>query len=82
MPVDGTASRVADPDEPGSRIWLYDGDGDDAPIRLDSTFPDLGRKELLWADVDLECAADLGPLWEKLEIEELVAGIEGIPIRR
>jgi len=76
MPADGTASRVADPDEPGSRIWLYNGDGEDAPIQIDASLPDLGEKDLLWADVDMECAGDLSPLWEQLEIGEMVAGID------
>ncbi len=38
--------------------------------------PDLGKKDLLWADVDLECAGDLSPLWEKLGVVELVSDIE------
>jgi len=76
MPADGNASRAAGSDEPGSRIWLYDGDGIDAPVSLDSGLPDLGKKDLLWADVDIECAGDLSQLWKKLEIEELVAGID------
>jgi len=76
MPADGTASRPADSDEPGSRVWLYSGDGEDAPVQIESSMPDLGKKDLLWADVDMECAGDLTPLWEKLEIGELVAGID------
>ena len=76
MPADGTASRPADAVEPGSRVWLYCGDGEDAPVQIESSLPDIGKKDLLWADVDLECAGDLSPLWEKLEIEELVAGID------
>ena len=32
--------------------------------------------ELLWADVDLECVGDLSPLWEALDVTELVSGIE------
>jgi magnesium transporter len=77
MPADGTASRARESVEPGSRIWLYSGDGEDAPVQIDAAIPDLGMKDLLWADVDMECAGDLSPLWEKLEIEELVARIEG-----
>jgi magnesium transporter len=76
MPADGTASRVADADEPGSRVWLYRGDGEDAPIQIEASPPELGRKDLLWADVDMECAGDLSPLWEKLDIEELVSRID------
>jgi magnesium transporter len=76
MPADGTASRLAAPDEPGSRIWLYSRDGEDARIQIGASLPDLGRKDLLWADVDIECAGDLSQLWEKLEIGEMVAGID------
>jgi magnesium transporter len=71
-----TASPVASSDEPGSRIWLYRSDGTDAPVDFDSDLRDLGRKDLLWADVDIECAGDLSHLWEKLEIAELVAAID------
>ena len=76
MPTDGTASPVADADEPGSRVWLYCGDGEDAPIQIESSLPDLGKKDLLWADVDMECAGDMSTLWEKLGIGEQVAEID------
>ena len=76
LPADGNGSRPASSDEPGSRVWLYRGDGEDAPFDIESSLPDIGKKDLLWADVDIECAGDLSPLWEKLEIEELVASID------
>jgi magnesium transporter len=76
MPANGTASRVSNPGQGGTRVWLYCRDGEDAPIEVDSSIPDIGRNDLLWADVDIECAGDLSHLWEKLEIEELVAAID------
>jgi len=75
MPADGIASRAVESDEPGSRLWLYSGDGEDAPIRLDTDLPDLGKNHMLWADVDLEVAEGLNQLWETLEIEGLIAGL-------
>ena len=76
MPADGTASRPADAVEPASRVWLYCGDGEDAPVQLESPLPDLGKKDLLWADVDWKCVGDLSPLWEELEIEDVVDRID------
>jgi len=75
MPSDGIASRPPESDEPGSRLWLYSGDGEDAPVMLDTDLPDLGRNQMLWADVDLEVAEGLNRLWETLEIESLIAGL-------
>ncbi|HEU5112927.1 MAG TPA: CorA family divalent cation transporter [Acidimicrobiia bacterium] len=75
MPADGIASRATKPAEPGSRLWLYSGDGEDAPVRLDTELPDLGKNQMLWADVDLEVADDLDQLWKNLEIEDLIAGL-------
>ncbi len=75
MPSDGIASSVAETDEPGSRLWLYSGDGEDAPVLLDTDLPDLGRNKMLWADVDLEVAEGLSRLWETLEIESLIADL-------
>jgi Mg2+ and Co2+ transporter CorA len=75
MHDDGIASRAVESDELGSRLWLYSGDGEDVPVRLNADLPDLGKNQMLWADVDLEVAEGLNQLWETLEIEGLVAGL-------
>ena len=54
----GSASDV-----PSCRIWLYSGDSEDIPVDLDSPLPDPHDKQVLWADVDLECADGLDRLW-------------------
>ena len=79
MPADGIASRAAKPDAPGSRLWLYRGDGEDAPVILDTNLPDIGKNQMLWADVDLEIVEGLNQLWETLEIEGLIEGLGELP---
>jgi magnesium transporter len=54
---------------------LYSGDGEDAPVMLETDLPELGKNQMLWADVDLEVAEGLNQLWETLEIEDLVADL-------
>lgn len=62
----------------GSRIWLYCADGDDAPVRQDDTaLPEVGERELLWVDSDLESVEQLAPVWERLEVTDLVSDLTG-----
>lgn len=60
----------------GPRIWLYSGDGEDAPVLLDSEIEKPGEKDVLWVDLDLEYVGDVGPIWEKLGIEEIVSPLD------
>jgi magnesium transporter len=55
---------------------MYSRDGEDAPVEIESPLPEPGEDQLLWADVDLESRSDLNPLWEKLNIESLVQGLD------
>jgi magnesium transporter len=55
---------------------MYSRDGEDAPVQIESSLPDPGKNELLWADVDLESASEMGSLWEKLDIGNLVQGLD------
>lgn len=67
-----STTRSAHP-EPGYRAWLYDVDGEDAPVSVDRLhLPDLGDEQILWIDVDLEAAKDLGQLWSDLMIREQI----------
>jgi magnesium/cobalt transport protein CorA len=71
MVIDSTSAKA--PTQPrGIRIWLYSSDGEDAPVLLDSGIPDLGKTDVLWADVDLNAIGELQTLWAELGIEELV----------
>ena len=55
------------------RLWLYDREGEDAPLPLEvSRLPDPRDDQLLWADVDLETAESLGDLWDKLGVSEII----------
>ncbi len=75
-----TAGADAAAPTQGSRIWLYSGDGDDTPIRHDDLpLPDLGDKQMLWVDVDLECVDELETLWHDLGIEDLVSTLPEAP---
>jgi Mg2+ and Co2+ transporter CorA len=58
-------------------MWLYSRDGKDAPVELGSGFPDLGKSDVLWADVDLSATGEVQSLWEELGIEELVQDLPG-----
>jgi Mg2+ and Co2+ transporter CorA len=62
-------------------MWLYSKNGEDAPVQLDSGFPDLGKTDVLWADVGLAEVERAQPLWEELGIEELVTDLPGSPRR-
>jgi magnesium/cobalt transport protein CorA len=55
---------------------MYSRDGEDAPVQIEIPLPHPGKNQLLWADVDLESASDLNPLWEKLDIEGLVQSLD------
>jgi len=69
---------LSDESGAGSRIWLYCADGDDAPVRHDETdLPEVGERELLWVDSDLESVEQLAPVWEKLKVTDLVSGLTG-----
>jgi Mg2+ and Co2+ transporter CorA len=74
-PEDANRSSRSTADRSGSRIWLYSGDGEDLAIDDASAIPSIGRKQMLWADVDLECADELDELWERLDILDEVAGL-------
>ncbi|MGH8912599.1 MAG: magnesium transporter CorA family protein [Acidimicrobiia bacterium] len=79
---DTSAPDASSNETPGSSIWLYNGHGEDAPVEIDrSHYPDLDDKELLWADVDLECLDEFDRLWEHLgiteHIEHLTASLDG-----
>lgn len=83
MPADGLdgsqagAAVASDVDDAaGYRIWLYNEDGDDRSVALDSPLPDPGDREVLWADVDLECADGVERLWEHLGVERLVDAVQ------
>jgi Mg2+ and Co2+ transporter CorA len=54
----------------GIRAWLYSTNGEDAPAPLDSGLPELGKSDVLWADVDVESVEDLQAIWRELGIEE------------
>jgi Mg2+ and Co2+ transporter CorA len=57
-------------------MWLYTRAGKDSVISVDSGIPKPGSSELLWADVDLESAGELGELWETLGIEEILSHLD------
>ena len=58
-------------ESPGSSIWLYNGRGKDAPIKVQTDdYPDLNDDSLLWADVDFGHVDDLRGLWRHLGIAE------------
>ena len=55
-----------------SRGWLYDVDGKDSPVRIDgSQLPRIGKKQMLWVDIDLDMAGPLDQLWDQLNIPDL-----------
>jgi Mg2+ and Co2+ transporter CorA len=60
----------------GYRIWLYNKDGSDASVSLQEEIPKPGRSDLMWADVDLDFTGELGPLWEALDIEEIISSLD------
>jgi magnesium transporter len=71
--VSGGNEPLSESPDEGSRIWLYDREGVDAPVELDySDLPDPRDDQLLWADVDLESAKGLDELWKKLGITEII----------
>ena len=55
-----------------SRGWLYDVGGKDSPVRIDgSQLPRIGKKQMLWIDIDLDAAGPLDQLWDQLDIPDL-----------
>jgi hypothetical protein len=55
-----------------SRGWLYDVDGEDSPIRVDGAqLPKIGKRQMLWVDIDLDAAGPLDELWDQLGIPDL-----------
>ena len=60
-----------------ARIWLYDVDGEDAPIRLgEGEIPEPTDEQILWVDVDLESTDALAPLWDRLGIADRIAKLD------
>jgi Mg2+ and Co2+ transporter CorA len=55
-----------------SRGWLYDVDGQDSPVRVDGAqLPQIGKRQMLWVDIDLDAAGPLDELWAQLDIPDL-----------
>ena len=52
---------------------MYAGDGEDAPVLLDSGIEEPGENDVLWVDLDLEHVGEVGSLWEKLGLEGVVS---------
>jgi Mg2+ and Co2+ transporter CorA len=52
---------------------LYAGDGEDAPVLLDSAIEEPGENDMLWVDLDLDYVGEVGSLWEKLGLEGVVS---------
>jgi Mg2+ and Co2+ transporter CorA len=78
----GAGSPTARPgsatgDGDGYRVWLYSRDGEDSPVSLEE-LPELGDTDLLWADVDLDCAEGLDRLWTHLDIGGVVARLRDL----
>ena len=61
----------------GTRIWLYDVDGEDAPIHVNpGEIPEPTDKQMLWVDVDLAVVDELAKLWDRLGIADRIADID------
>jgi Mg2+ and Co2+ transporter CorA len=75
---DGSTAVIAGEGD-GVHLWLYDREGEDSPVDL-ASLPELDGSRLLWADVDIESAGDLAPLWEHLGIKDLVAEFDDLAI--
>lgn len=81
-PTPQTAASDGHPsDDVGSRIWLYSRESDDAALDLDDPLPELGEGQMLWVDVDLECAEELERLWEELGVSEVVSRLAEVEQR-
>ena len=61
------------PSDSGSRVWLYDVDGEDAPVRLDGgDIPEPTDEQMLWIDVDSGSTDRLQKLWDKLGVTDQI----------
>ncbi len=54
---------------------MYSGDGVDTSLDLDAPLPDPDDDQVLWADVDLDCADGVARLWDHLGVDGLVDGL-------
>jgi magnesium transporter len=75
MTYDGTRPSTS-ATSPGYRIWLYNKDGSDDRVSLQEDIPKPGRSELMWADVDIDSVGDLRPLWQALDIEDIISDLD------
>ena len=67
------------PTDSGSRIWLYDVEGEDAPVRLDGgDIPEPTDEQMLWIDVDSGSTEALQKLWDKLGVTDQIESIDTI----
>jgi magnesium transporter len=77
LPTDRNTELV--PTDSGSRIWLYDVDGKDAPVRLDvGDIPEPTNEQMLWIDVDSGSRDELQKLWDQLEISDEIKRFDAI----
>ena len=83
MATDISTNRPAavgpiDDNQTGVHFWLYESEGEDRLISPDEPSVDsLGDHEMLWGDVDLDRAEDLGNLWRDLGVEGLIGELSG-----
>ena len=69
----GDSRDTEAPLEAGSRVWLYDADGEDAPVQLDGgDISEPTDDQMLWADVDSGSTDELQGLWDQLGISDQV----------
>lgn len=65
-------------DEVGLQAWLYDVQGDDAPIKVsDVDITDLSDQQILWIDLDLRAAGEVRSLLKDLGIADRIGDIVG-----
>jgi magnesium transporter len=65
------------PPETGSRVWLYDVDGEDAPIRLDGgDIQPPTDDQMLWIDVDWGSTEQLQGLWDQIGIRDQIGSFD------
>ena len=76
--TDRPSGASPSPSEEGEvRAWLYDVDGSDSPVAFDAShLPDLGDRQILWVDVDLQATGSLSGLWDDLGLRDHVAGLD------
>ena len=61
----------------GVRLWLYDVDGEDAPIQLDrDAITDPTDEQILWVDASLDLTDELTSLWDRLGIADRIANLD------